>query len=68
MQKQWSQIEDIVKGSRVWESYVTCTNHDSFVAQFPISNMRIEIIRLFRENYISIPFPKSNIHIIDKKK
>ncbi|GAA4976884.1 mechanosensitive ion channel family protein [Algibacter aquimarinus] len=41
---------------------------DSFQAQFPKSEMRFEIDRLFRENNISIPFPQRDIHIIQPKK
>jgi len=40
---------------------------DSFKAQFPKSDIRFEIDRLFRENDISIPFPQRDIHIIQKK-
>lgn len=39
---------------------------DSFRAQFPKSEIRFEIDRLFRENNISIPFPQRDIHIIKK--
>ncbi len=39
---------------------------DSFKAQFPKSDIRFEIDRLFRENNISIPFPQRDIHIIQK--
>ncbi|MUU78100.1 mechanosensitive ion channel family protein [Winogradskyella endarachnes] len=40
------------------------TLSDSFKAQFPKSEIRFEIDRLFRENNISIPFPQRDIHII----
>ena len=39
---------------------------DSFKAQFPKSEIRFEIDRLFRENNVSIPFPQRDIHIIQK--
>ena len=39
---------------------------DSFKAQFPKSEIRFEIDRLFRENNISIPFPQRDIHITQK--
>lgn len=39
---------------------------DSFKAQFPKSDIRFEIDRLFRENNITIPFPQRDIHIIQK--
>ncbi|MFK7834226.1 MAG: mechanosensitive ion channel family protein [Winogradskyella sp.] len=42
------------------------TIDDSFKAQFPKSDIRFEIDRLFRENNISIPFPQRDIHIIQK--
>lgn len=40
---------------------------DSFTAQFPKSDIRFEIDRLFRENNVSIPFPQRDIHIISNK-
>jgi len=40
------------------------TINDSFLAQFPKSDIRFEIDKLFRENNISIPFPQRDIHII----
>ena len=40
---------------------------DSFKAQFPKSDIRFEIDRLFRENNITIPFPQRDIHIISKE-
>ncbi|WP_405569388.1 mechanosensitive ion channel family protein [Winogradskyella sp. Asnod2-B02-A] len=40
------------------------TLSDSFKAQFPKSEIRFEIDRLFRENNVSIPFPQRDIHII----
>lgn len=42
------------------------TINDSFKAQFPKSDIRFEIDKLFRENNISIPFPQRDIHIIKK--
>ena len=42
------------------------TINDSFKAQFPKSDIRFEIDKLFRENNISIPFPQRDIHIIQK--
>jgi small-conductance mechanosensitive channel len=42
------------------------TLNESFRAQFPKSDMRFEIDRLFRENNITIPFPQRDIHIIQK--
>ncbi len=44
------------------------TINDSFMAQFPKSDIRFEIDRLFRENNVSIPFPQRDIHIIQKSK
>ncbi|WP_179346296.1 mechanosensitive ion channel family protein [Winogradskyella ursingii] len=43
------------------------TMADSFKAQFPKSDIRFEIDRLFRENNITIPFPQRDIHIIENK-
>ncbi len=40
---------------------------DSFMGQFPKSDIRFEIDRLFRENNIAIPFPQRDIHIIPEK-
>lgn len=42
------------------------TLSDSFKAQFPKSEIRFEIDRLFRENNVAIPFPQRDIHIIRK--
>ncbi|MBU2951595.1 mechanosensitive ion channel [Tamlana agarivorans] len=42
------------------------TINDSFKAQFPKSEIRFEIDRLFREHHVSIPFPQRDIHIIQK--
>jgi len=39
---------------------------DSFKAQFPKSDMRFEIDRLFREHNITIPFPQRDVHIFQK--
>lgn len=44
------------------------TINDSFKAQFPKSDIRFEIDRLFRENNVTIPFPQRDIHIIEPKK
>ncbi len=46
---------------------VVFTINNSFKSQFPKSNIRFEIDKLFRENNISIPFPQRDIHIIEKK-
>ncbi|WP_136479848.1 mechanosensitive ion channel family protein [Cognatitamlana onchidii] len=43
------------------------TINDSFASQFPKSDLRFEIDRLFRENHISIPFPQRDVHIIQSK-
>lgn len=45
---------------------VAFTMNDSFKAQFPKSDIRFEIDRLFRENNVSIPFPQRDIHVIQK--
>ena len=45
---------------------VVFTINDSFKAQFPKSDIRFEIDKLFRENNVSIPFPQRDIHIIQK--
>ena len=45
---------------------IVFTLSDSFKAQFPKSDIRFEIDRLFRENNVSIPFPQRDIHIIQK--
>lgn len=45
---------------------VNFTVSDSFKAQFPKSDIRFEIDKLFRENQVSIPFPQRDIHIIEK--
>jgi small-conductance mechanosensitive channel len=42
------------------------TLNNSFKAQFPKSDIRFEIDRLFREHNVSIPFPQRDIHIIKK--
>lgn len=41
---------------------------DSFKAQFPKSDIRFEIDKLFREHNVTIPFPQRDIHIINKEK
>lgn len=43
------------------------TVNDSFQSQFPKSDLRFEIDRLFRENNLSAPFPQRDIHIIQKQ-
>jgi len=43
---------------------VVFTLADSFKAQFPQSDIRFEIDKLFREHNISIPFPQRDIHVI----
>ena len=47
---------------------IVFTLEDSFKAQFPKSDIRFEIDKLFRENNVSIPFPQRDIHIIQKPK
>ncbi|WP_298904154.1 mechanosensitive ion channel domain-containing protein [uncultured Psychroserpens sp.] len=39
---------------------------DSFKAQFPKSDIRFEIDKLFRVHNITIPFPQRDVHIIQK--
>ncbi|WP_081997665.1 mechanosensitive ion channel family protein [Wocania ichthyoenteri] len=45
---------------------IVFTINDSFKAQFPKSDIRFEIDKLFRENNITIPFPQRDVHIIQK--
>ena len=45
---------------------VIFTMNDSFKAQFPKSDIRFTIDKLFRENNVTIPFPQRDIHIIQK--
>ena len=45
---------------------IVFTLADSFKAQFPKSDIRFEIDKLFRENGVTIPFPQRDIHIIQK--
>lgn len=45
---------------------IVFTINDSFKAQFPKSDIRFEIDKLFRENNISIPFPQRDVNIIQK--
>lgn len=47
---------------------VVFTLNDGFLAQYPKSDIRFEIDRLFKENNISIPFPQRDIHIIKSNK
>lgn len=42
---------------------VIFTINNSFKAQFPKSNIRFEIDRLFREHNVTIPFPQRDVHI-----
>ncbi|TXD82036.1 mechanosensitive ion channel [Subsaximicrobium wynnwilliamsii] len=46
---------------------VVFTLGDSFRAQFPKSDIRFEIDRLFREHQVVIPFPQRDLHIIQAK-
>jgi len=46
---------------------IVFTLADSFKAQFPKSDIRFKIDKLFRENNITIPFPQRDIHIITKQ-
>lgn len=41
---------------------------DSFKAQFPKSDIRFEIDRLFREHNVTIPFPQRDVHLYDSSK
>lgn len=45
---------------------VVFTINNSFKAQFPKSNIRFEIDRLFREHNVTIPFPQRDVHIFKK--
>lgn len=47
---------------------IVFTLADSFKAQFPKSDIRFEIDKLFRENNIAIPFPQRDIHIKQQPK
>lgn len=47
---------------------VVFTINNSFKSQFPKSNIRFEIDKLFREHNVAIPFPQRDIHIIEKQK
>ncbi|WP_040250822.1 mechanosensitive ion channel family protein [Psychroserpens mesophilus] len=47
---------------------IVFTINDSFKAQFPKSDIRFEIDKLFRENNITIPFPQRDIHIKEQAK
>ena len=42
---------------------IVFTINDSFKAQFPKSDIRFEIDKLFRENNVTIPFPQRDVHI-----
>ena len=39
------------------------TINDSFQSQFPKSEIRFEINRLFKENNVTIPFPQRDVHL-----
>jgi small-conductance mechanosensitive channel len=41
---------------------------DSFTVNYPKSDMRFEIDRLFRENNVTIPFPQRDVHLFNQKK
>ena len=45
---------------------IVFTINDSFKAQFPKSDIRFEIDRLFRENNVTIPFPQRDVHLFQK--
>jgi small-conductance mechanosensitive channel len=45
---------------------VIFTINNSFKAQFPKSNIRFEIDRLFREHNVTIPFPQRDVHIYEQ--
>ncbi|WP_242119451.1 mechanosensitive ion channel family protein [Aestuariivivens sediminicola] len=45
---------------------IVFTMNDSFKAQFPKSDIRFEIDRLFREHHVTIPFPQRDVHIYRK--
>ncbi len=47
---------------------IVFTINDSFKAQFPKSDVRFEIDKLFRENNITIPFPQRDVHIYNENK
>nr|WP_321237107.1 mechanosensitive ion channel domain-containing protein [uncultured Psychroserpens sp.] len=53
-------------GDSALEFKLIFTLADSFKAQFPKSDMRFEIDKLFREHNITIPFPQRDVHIIRK--
>ncbi|MGB3608140.1 MAG: mechanosensitive ion channel domain-containing protein [Psychroserpens sp.] len=53
-------------GDSALEFKVVFTLNDSFKAQFPKSDIRFEIDRLFRENKVTIPFPQRDVHIFQK--
>ncbi|NJX14618.1 mechanosensitive ion channel family protein [Tamlana crocina] len=46
---------------------IVFTLSDSFKAQFPKSDIRFEIDRIFREHNITIPFPQRDVHIYNSK-
>ena len=54
-------------GSSSLNFKVIFTINDSFKAQFPKSDIRFEIDKLFRENNITIPFPQRDVHIFNKE-
>ncbi|WP_026755604.1 mechanosensitive ion channel family protein [Sediminibacter sp. Hel_I_10] len=46
---------------------IVFTIGDSFKAQFPKSDIRFEIDKLFRENNVTIPFPQRDVHVIQRE-
>lgn len=50
-------------GESALDFKITFSLNDSFKAQFPKSDIRFEIDRLFREHKISIPFPQRDVHV-----
>jgi small-conductance mechanosensitive channel len=53
-------------GDSALEFKLVFTLADSFKAQFPKSDIRFEIDKLFREHNITIPFPQRDVHLIQK--
>lgn len=46
---------------------IVFTINDSFNVQFPKSDIRFEIDKLFRENNVTIPFPQRDVHVYKTK-
>lgn len=46
---------------------IVFTINDSFKVQFPKSDIRFEIDKLFRENNVTIPFPQRDVHLFNTK-